>query len=604
MQPPPPPLADRMAFRAFDSADVVWVAISSVLVVMMTPGAALFYAGLVHHHCALTMIFQSFSCLALCQIIWYIYGYSLAFSPSAGGLGVIGTFERAFLMGMDENATSTMSNRVPEGMIYIYQLTFASITAALITGTTANRMRFRAFVLFIVLWVTFVYVPVAHWVFNPTGFLHKWGCLDFAGGVAVHVVAGASALAICLFFGPQRSDDQHHSIPLMTLGTTLLLVGWFGFTAGSSLEANASMVVALLNTATAGGLGSMTWVTLDWIFSKHPRLSAFLEGYISGLVVITPAAGYVALWTPFPMCVLGVACSWASSRWTANKLHDQLHVFGIHGVAGAAGSILLAFFASRRVRQGIPDGILLADSATQWASWRLLGLQTLGVVLGGAWALIVTYGILFVIDMCVMRLRLEAEFGSAAELDQIELGETAYGTSATKLVMPSTEGSFVPTQVRWRQCDPPEVAANADLAITPLSDFNTIFAPATRVDKSVGQTTPTSQTPPQQSSPLDSPHFVRSNTPPNSNTRRDTVAGPPGPLVRISAQSKEASHGQPLSHAFMQLGEEGRPAVVKESAQKALSPSLEGIPEHPKETNAGRGGTMGEVVVLSHSTPN
>ena len=326
-----------------DTGNTGFMLIATSLVMLMTPGLAFFYGGLVGRRNVLTIMIQSFVSMGLTTVLWYAVGYSLCFSGDVGG--VIGNLDNAFLRGIDVN-TMFASAGIPLFVFIAYQMMFAIITPALITGAFANRVKFGAYLIFLVLWLLLIYFPMVHMVWGG-GILQQWGVLDFAGGIVVHNIAGMAALASVIFVGKRLFQDKGpHSIPLVALGTGLLWFGWYGFNAGSELKVNAVTATAFLNTDIAASFAGIVWMILAWIFEKKPKFLGLLTGAVAGLATITPAAGYI---TPTSAVIIGILsggiCYLAvnlKNRW---KMDDALDVWGVHGVGGFSGIIFLGIFA-------------------------------------------------------------------------------------------------------------------------------------------------------------------------------------------------------------------------------------------------------------------
>ena len=329
----------------------------------MTPGLAFFYGGLVGRKNVLTIMIQSFVSMGVTTIIWWAYGYSLCFSGGVGG--IIGNLDKAFMMGVTLTTPSPFgSGNIPEFVFMAYQMMFAIITPALITGAFSNRIRFGPYLLFLFGWLTFVYFPFVHMVWGG-GLLQKLGVLDFAGGIVVHNIAGMAALASVLYVGRRKVGDSiPHSIPLVALGTGLLWFGWYGFNAGSELKVDAVTGVAFLNTDIAASFAGPTWMLLAWIFEKKPKFLGLLTGAVAGLATITPCAGYV---TPTSAVIIGIlagiVCYSAVNLKNRLRWDDALDVWGVHGVGGAFGVVLLGIMASKAVNPLGADGLIFGGSS-------------------------------------------------------------------------------------------------------------------------------------------------------------------------------------------------------------------------------------------------
>jgi ammonium transporter, Amt family len=408
---------------AIDTGDTAWILTSTALVMLMTPGLAFFYGGLVRRKNVLSTIMHSFFILGLVSVTWVLWGYTLAFGPDTG-LGLIGGFDWLGLEGVTGAPSDTYATTVPHLAFMAFQMMFAIITPALITGAFAERKRFRAFVLFAVAWSTFVYAPIAHWVWSPDGWLFGLGVLDFAGGTVVHLSSGIAALVAALFIGRRLglTNGEHatepHDVTMTVLGAGLLWFGWFGFNAGSALGANGVAATAFVTTNTAAAMAAITWVTISWLHKGSPSVLGAAVGAVAGLVAITPAAGFV---TPAAAVLIGfgvgIVCYGASLLRLRSRVDDALDVFAVHGVGGAFGALATGVFATTAVNELALEGVL-AGNAGQ------LVTQAIGVIATGAYSAVVTALILFVINVFVkIRVPSEAE---EAGLDVAQHGEVAY----------------------------------------------------------------------------------------------------------------------------------------------------------------------------------
>jgi Amt family ammonium transporter len=404
-----------------DSGDTAWLLVSTALVMLMTPGLALFYGGLVRRKNVLSTIMHSFFILALVSVTWVLWGYSLAFGPDAG-LGLIGRLDWLGLEGVGPAPSATYAPSVPHLAFVAFQMMFAVITPALITGAFAERKRFKAFVLFSVAWSTLVYAPIAHWVWSPDGWLSHLGILDFAGGTVVHLASGVAALVAALMVGRRmgllESATEPHDVPMTLLGAGLLWFGWFGFNAGSALGANGVAAVALVTTNTAAAMAALTWVTLSWLHRGSPSVIGAAVGAVAGLVAITPAAGFV---TPAGAILIGfgvgVVCYGASLLRLRSRVDDALDVFAVHGVGGAFGALATGVFATVAVNPAGRDGLLGGNAAQ-------VGIQLLGITAVAAYSAAATAGILLLVNL-VVRIRVPRE-AEEAGLDVAQHGEIAY----------------------------------------------------------------------------------------------------------------------------------------------------------------------------------
>lgn len=400
---------------AIDSGDTAWMLTSTAMVLLMTaPGLALFYGGLVRSKNVLGTIMQSFIILCLVSLLWVLYGYSLAFGPDRGGL--IGSLDWAGLRGVGTDPHATYGPTIPHQVFMLFQMMFAAITPALITGAFAERMRFSAVLVFAVLWSTFIYSPLAHWIWGG-GWLVAMGALDFAGGAVVHISSGASALACALVLGARRGygsvNMAPHNLPMALLGTGLLWFGWFGFNAGSGLGANATATVAFLATHVAAAAGALSWMAAEWAQRGKPTVLGVASGAIAGLATVTPGAGYLG---PFSALVIGLvagAACYAAVVWKSRLGYDDsLDVVGIHGVGGILGILATGLLASVGFK-----GLLFGNPGQ-------LGIQALTVAVTALFAFVGTWIILKVIDATV-GLRIGAE-DEERGLDLSQHEERAY----------------------------------------------------------------------------------------------------------------------------------------------------------------------------------
>jgi Amt family ammonium transporter len=398
-----------------DTGNTGFMLLASSLVMLMTPGLAFFYGGLVGRRNVLAIMMQSFVSMGWTTVIWFAVGYSLCFSGDVGG--VIGNLDLAFLSGVTLSTPSPTPG-IPLIVHIAYQMMFAVITPALITGAFANRITFKAYLAFLTLWLFFVYFPFVHMVWGG-GMLAKWGVLDFAGGLVVHNIAGLAALASVLYVGRRQVRDRGpHSIPLVALGTGLLWFGWYGFNAGSEFRVDSVTAVAFLNTDVAASFAAITWMAVGWWRDKRPTFVGLLTGAVAGLATITPAAGYVSPMTAVIIgFVSGAVCYFAVALKNRLQLDDALDVWGVHGVGGFLGIVLLGVFATTAFNPAGTDGLLAGNFA-------FFGKQVAAVVLGSIWAFGFTYGMLWLIDRFTpVHVSQEAEEGG---LDAALHGETAY----------------------------------------------------------------------------------------------------------------------------------------------------------------------------------
>ena len=401
-----------------NTGNTAFMLLCTSLVMLMTPGLAFFYGGLVGRKSVLSIMMQSFFSMGWTTVLWYAFGYSMCFGPDWGG--IIGDPRYyAFLRGI---TLSTMYKGNDAGIPLIvhvaYQMMFAIITPALITGAFANRVTFKAYFLFLTGWLVLVYFPFVHMIWSPQGLFAKWGVLDFAGGMVVHTSAGFAALASVFYVGRrQQMQLKPHSVPLIALGTGLLWFGWYGFNAGSEFRVDAVTASAFLNTDVAASVGAITWLFAEWSNQRKPKFVGLLTGSVAGLATITPAAGYVSLSTAALIGVLaGGLCYYAVALKNRLGWDDALDVWGVHGVGGALGTISLGVFASKAWNPAGADGLLLGNASFFIA-------QCTAVLITAAWAFVFTYGMLWLIN-CVTPVKVAA--GSEDEMDAALHGEEAY----------------------------------------------------------------------------------------------------------------------------------------------------------------------------------
>ncbi len=412
-----------------DAADTAWILVSTALVLLMTPGLALFYGGMVRGKNVLSTFMHSFFALGVMTLQWIVIGYSLAFGPDVGG-GLLGGFDYVLLKGVDL-APGPSAASIPHLLFMAFQMMFAIITPALISGAFAERLKFSTYAVFIVAWGTLVYDPICHWVWGPNGWLLQRGALDFAGGTVVHLSAGASALVFALVLGKRVNPKPPHNLPLTLLGAGLLWFGWFGFNAGSALTAGAKAALALTNTHVAAAAAAVSWAAVEWLRHGKPTALGVASGLVAGLVAITPAAGFVS---PMGAVAIGIAsgpvCFFAVVMKSKLGYDDSLDAFGIHGVGGALGAVLTGVFASAVWNN--PSDPSAGVSGLLEGNVAIVGEQIFGVVAAGLYAAVVTFVLLKVLD-AVMGLRV-AEDAEREGLDVSLHGEEAYhtgqGTSA------------------------------------------------------------------------------------------------------------------------------------------------------------------------------
>ncbi|GFE62264.1 ammonium transporter [Geobacter sp. AOG2] len=420
-----------------NTGDTAWMLVSSALVLLMIPGLALFYGGMVRQKNVLSTMMHSFVAMGIVGVQWAVIGYSLAFAPDLGG-GLVGNFSKFMLNGliiMKDAASGTVDwalfqnytkepGAIPELVFAMYQAMFAMITVALVSGALAERVKFSAYCLFVLLWTTLVYDPLAHWVWMTDGWLFKKGALDFAGGTVVHLSSGISALAFLVFLGKRHGYPHErmapHNLPLTLLGVGLLWFGWFGFNAGSAIvgannsdAAGGLAALAFATTTIAPAAAGLSWMIAEWIHAGKPSALGFGSGVVAGLVVITPAAGFVQPGAALLMgAAAGIICYLGVLMKAKLKYDDSLDAFGVHGIGGTFGAILTGVFAT------VGATGLLAGNAKQ------LMIQLIAVVAAGAYAFVVTLIISFVLDKTI-GLRVEKE-DEIIGLDQTQHSEAGY----------------------------------------------------------------------------------------------------------------------------------------------------------------------------------
>jgi len=408
--------------QGLNSGDTAWMLASAAMVLFMTPGLAAFYSGMVRRKNVLSTTMHSYFAMGSVTIIWVLFGYSLAFSDGSGVLApFIGGLNYLGLSGIS-NQLAPLAPTIPHTVYAMYQGMFAIITVGLITGAVAERMKFKAYVLFTVMWAIFVYSPLAHWVWQPSGWLFKLGALDFAGGTVVHISSAAAALAAAVLLGKRKglgSDAIHpHNLPLTVLGAGILWFGWFGFNAGSALAANGLAGSAFLNTHVAAAAALISWVIAETLHTGKPTVLGAASGAVAGLVAVTPAAGYIEPWAAIIIgLVAGTLCYFALGLKNKFGFDDALDVVGIHGVGGTTGAILTGVFATVAINSAGRDGML-------YGAPRQVLIQLVGVVAAWAFSFVVSIVILKLTDALV-GLRVDAETESRG-LDVTEHSEEGY----------------------------------------------------------------------------------------------------------------------------------------------------------------------------------
>lgn len=436
------------------SGDTAWVLISTALVLLMVPGLAFFYGGLVRNKSALNTMLMSLGALAIVSVQWVLFGYSLAFAP---GSSWIGGLSFAGFHGVGPAANPTYAAALPHLIFAAFQAMFAGITVALFSGAVVDRMRFVGYLAFGLLWSTLIYDPLAHWVWGDGGWLRTLGALDFAGGTVVHISAGITALVLATVLGPRRDfkrvPNVPHNVPFALLGAGLLWFGWFGFNAGSALAADGIAANAFVTTHVAAATALVTWLALELIKNGRATAVGAATGAVIGLVAITPAAGFVTPLSAIAIGALAAPCSFFALNYRARtKLDDTLDVFACHGVAGIAGALLTGVFATKTVNPNGADGLLAGNPA-------LLGVQAIAVLATIAFVSVGSFAIVTALKM-VMSLRIPVD-AEVAGIDISEHGEEAYhGSDLSDLtgrttslgdavVLPASEmyGTVVPHRV-------------------------------------------------------------------------------------------------------------------------------------------------------------
>jgi Amt family ammonium transporter len=411
--------ADAAAMK-IDTGDTAWMLVSAALVMLMTPGLALFYGGMVRRKNVLGTLMQSFIAIALVSIQWVLIGYSLAFGPDVKG--IIGSLAWAGLSGVGLAPNADYAATVPHLAFMAYQMMFAVITPALISGAFAERMKFSSYLVFSLVWTTVVYDPVAHWVWGTGGLLRQLGALDFAGGIVVHATSGFSALAAALYIGKRKGFLQEpmppHDLPMTVLGAGLLWFGWFGFNAGSALSSGELSTMAFVTTHLAAVSATLTWTFAEWVHRGKPTMFGAATGAIAGLATITPAAGFVG---PMAALIIGVAagllCYTALNAKTKFRYDDSLDAFGVHGVGGTLGTVMAGVFATVAINPAGANGLLAGNA-------RQLAVQAGSVFAVAAYSFIMTL-VLFKVIESVIGLRVSRDEETEG-LDLTQHGEAGY----------------------------------------------------------------------------------------------------------------------------------------------------------------------------------
>jgi len=399
-----------------DTGSTGFMLLATSLVMLMTPGLAFFYGGLATKRNILAIMIQSFVSLGWTTVLWVFFGYSLCFSGGEGG--IIGNFDKAFLSGISIDTLWAGNGKIPEIVFIAYQMMFAIITPALITGAFVNRVNFKAYFIFLTVWQILVYYPFVHMIWGG-GLLAQWGVIDFAGGIVVHATAGFAALASVFYVGARvNKNSTPNSIPLVAIGSGLLWFGWYGFNAGSEVQVDHITSLAFLNTDIAASFATMSWLAVEWIRERKPKFVGLLTGSIAGLATITPCAGFVPLWaSPIIGAAAGIMCYLAVQFKSKMKWDDALDVWGVHGVGGLFGTILLGVFASKMINPAGADGLLFGGGS-------FFMKQLVAVVIASIYAFVFTYLMLIVINIITpVKVNEEAE---KVGLDESLHGEKAY----------------------------------------------------------------------------------------------------------------------------------------------------------------------------------
>lgn len=409
-------------FQILDTANTAFMLLCASLVMLMTPGLAFFYGGLVQRKGILTIMFQSFVSMSWVAILWFCVGYSLAFGPSLNGI-VGNPFHYMFLHNIDANTLFMGNNAgIPLLVHFVYQMMFAIITPALITGAFIGRVNFKAYLIFITLWTLFVYCPFVHMVWSPQGIMAKWGVVDFAGGIVVHATAGFAALASALYVGKRAvKPDGTHNIPYIALGAALLWFGWYGFNAGSEFQVNTITVSAFVTTDIAAAFSGATWLLIEKAHTGKPKFVGFLTGAVAGLATITPAAGYISIQSAALIGIIAGFICYYCAILVKKYVDDALDVFGVHGMGGITGSILVGVFASQAWNEKGPKGLIEGDGGLQILK------QLAAVLITSVWSFIFTLIILWTINKFT-QVRVSINHTSQTP-DYSAFGENAYTPS-------------------------------------------------------------------------------------------------------------------------------------------------------------------------------
>lgn len=404
-----------------DTGDTAFMLISMVFVMIMTPALALFYGGMVRAKNVLNTIMQCLAAIGIISVQWVLFGYSLSFGPDVNH--IIGNFDWSLFAGVGMLPEEAYSATIPHMLFALFQMMFAIITAGIITGAFVERMRFGAFLIFIALWTTLVYDPVAHWVWGGDGWLRNEGVLDFAGGTVIHILSGISGLVAAMLIGKRagygRTAMIPHNIPMVVIGMAFLWLGWFGFNGGSAFAANGLAAHAMVTTQVAAATGMLGWMLSESMLAGKATTLGAASGAIAGLVAITPGAGFVPVWTALPIGFIGGIICYTSVAHIKTKLgyDDSLDAFGIHGVGGLWGAIATGLFASTAVNEAGADGLFFGNPMQLW-------IQVEGIVYCALYGIVVTAVIVLAMKAC-MRVRAD-EGEQIVGMDALEHGERGY----------------------------------------------------------------------------------------------------------------------------------------------------------------------------------
>lgn len=404
-----------------DTGDTAFMLISMVFVMIMTPALALFYGGMVRAKNVLNTIMQCLAAIGIISVQWVLFGYSLSFGPDVNH--IIGNFDWSLFTGVGMLPEEAYSATIPHMLFALFQMMFAIITAGIITGAFVERMRFGAFLIFIALWTTLVYDPVAHWVWGVDGWLRNEGVLDFAGGTVIHILSGISGLVVAMLIGKRagygRTAMIPHNIPMVVIGMAFLWLGWFGFNGGSAFAANGLAAHAMVTTQVAAATGMLGWMLSESMLAGKATTLGAASGAIAGLVAITPGAGFVPVWTALPIGFIGGIICYTSVAHIKTKLgyDDSLDAFGIHGVGGLWGAIATGLFASTAVNEAGADGLFFGNPMQLW-------IQVKGIVYCALYGIVVTVVIVLAMKAC-MRVRAD-EGEQIVGMDALEHGERGY----------------------------------------------------------------------------------------------------------------------------------------------------------------------------------